>query len=141
MTPRDTLAEAMTERALQGAVIHLARALGWKIAHFRPAIDRSGRWTTAMQGDTGYPDLTLIHPECGVVYAELKREKAKPTAAQREWLDAIARLRISRVKSYCWRPSDWLAGRVELVLRHGPAGSVGVPWWELDERFHPRVPA
>lgn len=141
MRARDTLADAMSETQLQGAVIDMARSIGWLVHHCRPARTNSGRWSTPIEGTAGFPDLILVHPERGIVFAELKAERKKPTAEQRQWLDDVARLRVAVAKSYCWRPSDWLAGRVEAVLQHGPQGAFRMPWWELDERFHPRVPA
>lgn len=92
-------AAPVTEAQLQQALIAAARVRGWRVAHFRPAQTRGGRWQTAMQGDAGFPDLVLAR--AGVVYVwELKgydsrSRLGKPSDAQRVWLDelgAIARL-------------------------------------------------
>lgn len=47
--------------------------------------------------------------------AELKSQKGKLTAEQREWLDAF-RL-VPGVEVFEWRPLDWLEGRIEEAMR------------------------
>lgn len=49
----------MSESQLEDAVLDLAGLLGWRRAHFRPAVLPSGRWATHMAGDKGFPDLAL----------------------------------------------------------------------------------
>jgi hypothetical protein len=103
----------MTEAQLQSAVIELARALGWKVAHFRPALTGKG-WRTAVSGDgVGFPDLTLLRRARQIV-VELKSEKGNLTPEQAVWLAAFER---AGVEWHVWRPGDWLDGTVEAVLR------------------------
>ena len=53
----------MSERELQDAVIQLARLLGWRVAHFRPAMTTRG-WRTPVSADgAGFPDLGGGHPK------------------------------------------------------------------------------
>jgi hypothetical protein len=52
----------------------------------------------------GYPDLTCWHPEKGLFFAELKSEKGRLSAEQKE---RIAGLRMAGQRAYVWRPSDW----------------------------------
>lgn len=93
----------ISEDAFQSQVIDLARALGWKTAHFRPALTKSGNWITAVAGDgKGFPDLVLVRDR--VIFAELKRDTEKPSSAQRDWLDALER---AGVEVYVWRPADF----------------------------------
>jgi hypothetical protein len=62
----------MTERDFQRAVVELARLMGWRVHHTRPALTQRGRWLTPIQGDAGFPDLVLCRPP-RLVLAELKR--------------------------------------------------------------------
>lgn len=110
---RRTLDQAMNEQAWQQQVIDLARLCGWRIHHTRAAINRRGQWSTPTQGDPGYPDLTLAHPDGLVVIAELKTERGKVGPDQHEWirlLDDSSELAVE-----VWRPHHW--GHVEQVLR------------------------
>lgn len=49
----------------------------------------------------GFPDWVLIRER--IVYAELKREKGKPSPEQIRWLDDLVR---AGGEVYLWRPSD-----------------------------------
>ena len=49
----------MTESEFQSQVIEIAKYRGWKVMHQRPAMIRTGRWVTAIEGDAGFPDLVL----------------------------------------------------------------------------------
>jgi hypothetical protein len=94
----------MTEREFQRAVVELARLMGWRVHHTRPALTQRGRWLTPIQGDAGFPDLVLCRPP-RLILAELKRVDGKPTPAQREWLDALSA--CAGVEVYLWTPADW----------------------------------
>jgi hypothetical protein len=92
------------ERDFQRAVIDLARLTGWRVHHTRPALTRRGRWLTPIQGDAGFPDLVLVRAG-RVIFAELKRNGARPTPAQRGWLGALQA--CAGVEVYLWTPNDW----------------------------------
>jgi hypothetical protein len=94
------------ERDFQQAVIDLARFMGWRVFHARPALTRRGRWLTPIQGDAGFPDLVLCRPP-RLILAELKRVGGKLSPAQRGWLDALHA--CAGVECYLWTPSDWEA--------------------------------
>jgi hypothetical protein len=94
----------MTEREFQRAVIELARLMGWRVHHTRPALTRAGEWRTPIQGAAGFPDLVLCRPP-RVILAELKRIGGKPTADQQAWLDALHA--CAGVECYLWTPADW----------------------------------
>ena len=64
----------MTERDLQDAVMEMAKLLGWRCVHFRPARTLHGEWRTAIEGHAGFPDLVLLRPP-RLVFAELKSKK------------------------------------------------------------------
>lgn len=104
----------ITEAELQAAVIDLARVYGWRVFHPRTVRTAAGRHMTALQGDAGYPDLTLAHARYGVIFAELKSERGTLADHQALWLDA---LEAGGAAVYVWRPVDWFAGRIHHVLR------------------------
>lgn len=102
----------MSERELQKCVLAAAKLLGWRTAHFRPAMTKRG-WRTACQGDAqGWPDLVLVKRR--VVFAELKAETGKLTGEQCAWINA---LRLAGQEVYVWTPEAWRSGKVEEVLR------------------------
>jgi hypothetical protein len=101
----------ITERGFQVAVIQAARVLGWKVAHFRPAQTNKG-WRTPVAADgAGFPDLVLVRDR--VLFCELKTAKGKLSAAQADWLEALA---SAGAEAYCFTPDDW-SSEVERVLR------------------------
>ncbi len=104
----------MSEDELLSGVLGMARAFGVLSAHFRPALTKSGRWATAVQGDgKGFPDCTLVGPG-GVLFRELKSAKGVLAPEQKKWL---ARLTEAGADAGVWRPADWRAGRVEEQIR------------------------
>ena len=92
-----------SERDFQQAVVELARLCGWLVHHTRPALTQRGRWLTPIQGDAGFPDLVLCRPP-RVIFAELKRNGARPTPQQQGWLDALSA--CAGVEVYLWTPAD-----------------------------------
>lgn len=114
---------AMSEADLQDAVIDLARLLGYRVAHFRPARVGTGdnqRWVTPVAADgKGFPDLVLVG-RGRVVFAELKSADGRLAPDQKGWLDAIAdtvMLGMAIVDVHVWRPSHWHDGTIEHELR------------------------
>lgn len=104
----------MLERDLQGAVVELARMLGWLVYH-----THDSRHSAA-----GFPDLVMVHPGSGaLLFAELKTARGKVTPEQWEWLRALA----VRGVSFLWRPEHLADGSIARALqRHGrgvPLGS------------------
>lgn len=109
-----TLADIMSEAQLQDSVIALARTLGWRVAHFRPARTEAG-WRTAVSADgAGFPDLVMLRAN-RLLVVELKSEGGKLTPVQALWLGAF--VLIQGCEQALWRPSDWLSGHIEEVLR------------------------
>lgn len=96
---REAARVRMSEAEFTTTVIDLAKWHKWKVAHFRPAQMRSGRWATAMQGDIGYPDLTLARDGV-VMFAELKSDTGRMRKDQLEWAEAIG------ATCHVWRPRD-----------------------------------
>lgn len=100
------LAVNVTERQFQELVIEYAHLRGWLVHHTRPARTSKG-YRTAIQGDTGFPDLVLARNGI-VVFAELKTEKGRTSVYQEAWADALRHEGASRTHEvFLWRPSDW----------------------------------
>lgn len=95
---------ALTEKDFMAQVLELARILGWRAAHFRPALTARG-WRTPVQADgAGFPDLLLTRGD-RLLAVELKRERGGVLSAdQAAWLAA---LEAAGVECHLWRPSDW----------------------------------
>jgi hypothetical protein len=103
---------AMREADLLTGVIDLAHALGYRCAHFRPAMTARG-WRTPVQADgAGFPDLVMVRPG-RIVAAELKTDHGAPTAEQLHW---IAVLNAAGVPAYLWRPGDY-PERIAAILK------------------------
>jgi hypothetical protein len=97
----------MTEAQLQSAVIELARTLQWRVFH--PYDSR--------RSEPGWPDLTLVRGK-RLLFVELKAEKGRPSAEQKEWLQALNATTLPPDQHvYVWWPADWTDGTIEAVLR------------------------
>lgn len=95
----------MTEAELQDTIVQMAKALGWRVFHPYDA----------RRSAPGYPDLTLVHPEHGVLWLELKVQdprKGRVRKEQQVWLDT---LRTAGQRAYVIRPAD--LDFVERLLR------------------------
>ena len=107
--PRAIPAPTISEAAFLNQVLDLLRLYGYRTLHLRPALTRSGRWATHIQGDgVGWPDVYAVRGHRAVAL-ELKSEKGKPTEAQLDWLAALGH---AGVEAHVVRPSqwDWLVG-------------------------------
>jgi hypothetical protein len=94
------------EAAFQSQVIALARRLGWRTAHFRPAQNQRGEWRTPVAGDgKGFPDLVLVRER--IIFAELKTDTGRLRPDQTAWLDALGAAAGTNVEVHVWRPKDW----------------------------------
>jgi len=103
---------AMSEAALQAAVLDLCRLRHLLVHHCRPARMPSGQWATPIQGDAGFPDL-VIAGRRGLLLRELKSEHGQVEAGQAVWAN---RLEVARVDFAVWRPSDLASGRIATEL-------------------------
>lgn len=90
-----------TEEQFVDSVIELAQRCGWKATHFRPAKTERG-WRTPLQGDKGWPDITVARD--GVVHFwEAKRSpKEVPTVEQSEWLRHLPNGRVVSPEDWDW---------------------------------------
>lgn len=82
-----------TEAQFQGAVVKLARLMGYTTYHTHDSY----------RSDPGFPDLLMCRPP-RVIAAELKSKGGKVAPAQQSWLDLLA---ACGVEVYVWRPADW----------------------------------
>jgi len=79
----------------------VANMYGWTLHHQQPTMTAAGRWITA--GSVGFPDVLLVHPRRGLIFAELKTDKGRATEAQLLWLDTLK----NYAETYLWRPKDF----------------------------------
>lgn len=101
----------MTESALLLGVLDIARLLGWRSLHLRPARTAHG-WRTAVAGDgVGWPDLFMVRGH-RIVAAELKAGRGRTTPEQDAWLAALA---LAGVETFLWRPADYPERIAELL--------------------------
>ena len=104
----------MTEAQLQAAIIELAQRCGYRVAHFRAAMNARGDWRTPVAADgKGFPDLVAVHPTRGVLWRELKSAKGRVSPEQQAWLDVLV---AAGQDAGVWRPADWLDGTVDRAL-------------------------
>ena len=102
----------ISEKIFTAQIIRMCQMFNWKVAHFRPAMTKRGKWVTAVQGDgAGFPDLVLIR-DSRPIFAELKSAKGKLTAGQEAWLKAASN---AGIEVYTWRPRD--IDVIERILR------------------------
>lgn len=84
-----------TEAQCQDAIIEAARMAGWRVHAERAGQTAGGHWATQIQGDEGYPDLTMTR-DGRMLVVELKRKPNEATQAQLDWirdLDAVPGVR------------------------------------------------
>jgi hypothetical protein len=101
---RQVLPANLSEKAFQTAIMDLAAWYGWRRFHPRTVQVMKGAHLTPYLGEAGFPDLVLVHRQRGVIFAELKAQKGRPTAAQELWR---ADLEQAGAEYHLWRPSDW----------------------------------
>jgi hypothetical protein len=112
----EILTAKVSEDELKSTIIHAATTFGWHVHHDRPArTGKDGEWRTHIQGDAGFPDLTLAR-EGRVIFAELKRANGRVSEAQHAWLEALGRPGgtpsqqavdpKANPEVYVWRPID-----------------------------------
>ena len=95
----------VSEADFMAQVTQLATLLGYVWCHFRPAMTSKG-YRTPVSGPLGkgWPDLVLVRGE-RIIFAELKRDGAKPTPEQTEVLATLAKTG----EAYVWQPKDFEA--------------------------------
>lgn len=107
---RALLGKYILEKDFQASVLELARLRGWRRHAERPARSEKG-WSTAIQGDPGWPDLVLVRPP-RLVIVELKTATGRLAPEQEHWLMLLRQ--CPGVEIYLWRPGDF--GEIEELL-------------------------
>lgn len=110
----------MSESDLLACVVDLAKATGWRVAHFRPARTAHG-WRTPMVGDPGWPDLVLAHPRHSTLFVELKSASGRVSPAQREWLALLNEIdaETDTHTAQVWTPAEWPEPILSILQRKG----------------------
>jgi len=116
----------MRESELQAAVMDLAAATGWYVHHSRTARvarrDGSIYYATALSGNPGFPDLTLVHKKRpNMIVAELKSDSGRLSDVQKDWLGCLQRVAAAAlsVRVAVWFPHDLLDGSIRDLLLRG----------------------
>ena len=86
------------ERDLQNQILKIAKLGGWDYYHTHDS----------RRSPAGWPDLVLCRPP-EIIFAELKTQKGRLTAAQKHWLDMLL---ACGQETYVWRPEHWWNGDV-----------------------------
>jgi len=113
---RREIERTMSEAEFQSLVISMAKARGFRVAHFRGVAvkrkDGSVRYQTPVQADgAGFPDLIMCRKD-RCIAAELKSHRGKTAPEQEAWLAALA---WADIECYEWRPMD--LAEIERVLQ------------------------
>jgi hypothetical protein len=83
----------ITERQFSRQIDELTRTLGYVLYHT----------FLSVRSAPGFPDDVLVRPP-RIIFAELKSETGKLTAAQEGWLALLRQ--CPGVETYVWRPSQ-----------------------------------
>ncbi len=110
------IAESMSEEELTNRIRGLAAEHGWLLHHDRPSRRQDGTWSTAIQGDKGFPDIVAAKrfPDghAIILIAELKSQTGALNSEQQAWMSVLMlfnELRDERcevIVRQAWRPSD-----------------------------------
>lgn len=103
MTAATRAAFLMSEKSWQQLIVDYARLHGWTVYHTRNSIG----------SEPGWPDLVLLRP-FEAIFAELKSEDGKVTAAQARFLEL---LESAGCEVAVWRPSDEASAFARLSRR------------------------
>ena len=88
VAPARAQGERATEKQCQATIVDAARLLGYRTLSIRVAYSK-GKYSTPIQGDPGYPDLTLVHSRGGLLFVELKRWPNALEPEQVKWRQAL----------------------------------------------------
>jgi len=112
----------MTETQFQTAIIELARLLGYRVAHFRPAKTSHG-WRTPVAADgAGGPDLTLAKPG-RLIFCELKAARGQLRDDQKAWLAVLA---AAGAEVHVWQEGSTSLQDIAATLQTKVGGAVSV---------------
>jgi hypothetical protein len=95
-----TIITRISEAAWQRTVVEIAQWNRWGLIFHAPANRPINGHVQNMTA--GFPDLCMVRGR-RLLFVELKRERGRTTAAQREWLAALV---LTGAETAVWRPSD-----------------------------------
>lgn len=98
--PKPAVSAKVSEKEFMAEVVKVAKSLGWKVYHTHDS----------RKSEAGFPDLVLARDR--VIFAELKTEAGKFSAAQLNWLDALDE---AGAVAQRWRPEQWAEIVAELT--------------------------
>lgn len=101
---RESTILGWSEKVFQQQVIELAKTYHWRVYHTYDS----------RRSEPGFPDLTLLHCEWGLLFRELKTEKGRVRTAQGHWLHGLI---DADQDAAIWRPRDWISGAIQDELR------------------------
>lgn len=116
-----TRADPKNETELTTKLVKEAQERGWLAYHPRHGWAR-GSYRVVMEGDKGFPDITLAHYLYGVIFAELKSKGEKRSDDQERWADTLSAVRAvlpkvvptvgpdeqrRMLRYFLWYPADW----------------------------------
>lgn len=94
------------EKDFQARLIKELQGNGWLVHAERPAMSKSGNYSTPIQGDKGFFDIIAIHLELGkILLIECKSGGGKLSKFQEQWFLAASKCR--GVITLVVRPEDW----------------------------------
>lgn len=111
----------MLEKHLLANIIEVAQMAGWLAFHPVETQVRPGVWATNQQGDRGFPDLVLSHPERHeTLFIECKSETGQLSMHQVAWRNS---LKNSGCEWWLIKPHDFtdLVTRLTHPLNKGMA--------------------
>ena len=113
MVDRSTLP---SELECESAIIKAARLAGWRVHAERTSRTGSGNYATAIKGDRGFCDLTMVR-NGQLVFVELKRDRTgRVGPGQQEWVDALS-ADPGVAAFFCYVPSSMPALIAKLTQR------------------------
>lgn len=104
------------EAEFQAQVVELAGICGWRTLHVRRSIGKGQRWTTTTS-IKGWPDLVIMRPPDGLIFAELKVPPHTTTPEQDDVLSFLSGFPFAEV--VVWTPADWDDIKAALARKKG----------------------
>lgn len=120
------------EHDLQDAAVDLLHRHHYLVFHQRPSREADGGWRSAVEYDgKGFFDLVAIRPGCPALFIEVKADRGRVSADQRDWLEGGEQALGCR--TILLHPGKWKAFQ-ETVEADVKAAPVPTEWVATLER-------